>query len=69
MEFAYGKTESIWESASYIASFIVNVNVTKKSHMKTPDDLNPFKEHERKKKKKKKATPEEIEQFAGLLFS
>lgn len=63
--FIRGWQEGQWEIASYIASFIINVNVTKKSDCKSPDDLNPLKQ---KKKKDKPSTRDEVKDFNKTLF-
>ena len=51
-----------WEYASYIASYILNVNVTKPSHRRTPEQLNPM--IPEKKKPTRESTDEEIKRFA-----
>lgn len=58
--------EGQWELASYIASYIVNVNVTKKSDCKSADDLNPLKQ---KEVSKKPSTRDEVRDFNKTLFS
>lgn len=65
MSYLKGRNEARWEIASYVASFILNTNVTKKSHCKTPDELNPYSRINQRKKEL--STEKDLEEFSKLL--